>query len=216
MVRRSDHFFLFANRNRGIFLFMYCSKCGTENSEDSAFCKKCGKALENDDRLVVKLSEREDIDDEEIAIISIRPTLKFVRIGYVMAVILAFLVVAIIGILSRSWEIPIPAWVSVLIGLSFLLVPAYYHLRQKTVKYELTDSRVIIEDGLISKTTRNVPLGIIQNVTVSRSVLQRMLGFGDIEIENANEQDETILLDNIDSPQHYADKIMREMRKRHK
>ena len=55
------------------------------------------------------------------------------------------------------------------------------------VRYTLTDSKVEIDTGLIARTTRNIPLTKIQDVTVSASIPQRLLGFGDLLIDNASE-----------------------------
>jgi hypothetical protein len=39
-----------------------------------------------------------------------------------------------------------------------------------------------------------------------------MLGFGNIVIENANEEDDKIILHNINSPKKYADILLKQMR----
>jgi uncharacterized membrane protein YdbT with pleckstrin-like domain len=80
----------------------------------------------------------------------------------------------------------------------------------------LTDSKVEIDEGLMSKTTRNIPLRIIQDVTVSANFMQRMLGFGNIIIENANENDTKIVLKNINSPKEYASALLKQMRRLNK
>jgi nitrogen fixation protein len=45
-----------------------------------------------------------------------------------------------------------------------------------------------------------VPLCRIQDVTISSTIPQRLLGFGDIVIDNASEQGGKIVLKNINSP----------------
>ncbi|MCA1590869.1 MAG: PH domain-containing protein, partial [Acidobacteria bacterium] len=126
----------------------------------------------------------------------------------VLTVFGAFLLTALISMVSSG----IPLWVGVVVGLALLLVPLFYHLRQKLVKYRLTDTTVEIDRGLISRTTQNIPLRRIQDVTVSASVFQRLLGFGDIVIDNASETGNRIVLDNIDSPRKYADLLLKQMR----
>jgi uncharacterized membrane protein YdbT with pleckstrin-like domain len=80
----------------------------------------------------------------------------------------------------------------------------------------LTDSKVEINKGLISHTTRNLPLRSIQDVVIKATVPQRLLGFGDIVIENATEEDEEIILKNINSPKKYADILLKQMRRLNK
>jgi len=96
--------------------------------------------------------------------------------------------------------------------LLLLLIPAYFHLRQKLVKYTLTGTKIEIDSGLISRTTRNIPLTRIQDVTVSSTVGQRLLGFGSVVIDNASEDGGKIVLRNIDSPRKFADRLLHQIR----
>jgi uncharacterized membrane protein YdbT with pleckstrin-like domain/ribosomal protein L40E len=195
---------------------MYCNKCGANNSEEAVYCQKCGNPLESEEETRVlqktKPSKFTVENDEEAQIFSIRPTLMFVKMGYVAAIIGAFLLVALLAFFSSLLSSPISAVIVVIVGLSLLLIPAYFHLKNKLVKYTLTDSKIEVDKGLVSHTTRNVPLRTIQDVTVSATVTQRMLGFGNIVIENANEEDDKIILHNINSPKKYADILLKQMR----
>jgi membrane protein YdbS with pleckstrin-like domain len=148
-------------------------------------------------------------DDLEHVVFTVRPTLLFVRIGYGLAVIGAILLIILLAWLGA------PAWVSVLLALALLLLPAYYHLRRNMVRYTVTDSKMQIDTGLIARTTRNIPLSKIQDVTVSATISQRLMGFGDIIVDNASELGGNIVLQNINDPRHYADLLLRELRRWH-
>ena len=154
-----------------------------------------------------------EAEETEREIFSISPTLLFVKIGYGLAILGALLLVAVFSLFSQATGWNIPAWFSVVVGLSLLLIPAFYHLKRKLMRFTLTDSKIEIDDGLISKTTRNVPLRTIQDVTVSATVPQRMLGFGNLVIENAGENGGKIVLKNINSPKKYADVLLKQMRR---
>lgn len=148
-------------------------------------------------------------DDLERTVFTVRPTLIFIKLGYALAVIGA------IGLVFLLALIPVPAYISIPLALSLLLIPAYYHLRRNMVRYTLTDSKVEIDTGLIARTTRNIPLSKIQDITVSASIPQRILGFGDIIVDNASELGGTTVLHNISNPRHYADLLLRELRRWH-
>lgn len=200
---------------------MFCIKCGAENSDEALFCQKCGHKFEHIDEEVTQIARLssdkvDENDDHEKNIFSIHPTLMFVKIGYGLAVLGAFLLVALIAAIVPLFSSPISAIAVVILGVSLLLIPAYFHIKQKMVRYTLTDSKVEIDRGLINKTTRNVPLRIIQDVTVTANFPQRMLGLGDVEIENANESDEKIVLKNINSPKTHAKTLLNQMRKLNK
>lgn len=195
---------------------MFCIKCGANNSNEAVYCQKCGNLLEREEetRVVQKKSPSKFTieNDEETHIFAIRPTLLFVKVGYALAILGAFAFVALIALASTFLQSPVSAVIVVLLGLSLLLIPAYFHLQNKMIKYTLTDSKIEIDKGLVSNTTRNIPLRTIQDVTVSATAMQRMLGFGNIVIENANEVDDKITLRNINSPKKYADILLRQMR----
>jgi len=136
----------------------------------------------------------------------------FIKIGYAAAVLGAILLTILLNMI-RFVEIPL--YISLPLALSLLLIPAYKHLRRNMIRYTLTDSKIETDYGLIARTTRNIPLVKIQDVTVSASILQRLLGFGDVVVDNASELGGTTVLHNINNPRHYADLVLREMRDRH-
>ena len=145
----------------------------------------------------------------EAEIFSISPTLVFVKAGYVAAAVGALFLVAIVSVFLPT---VVSTGLAVLFGLMLFLIPAFYHFKQKLVRYTLTDSKLELDTGLVSRTTRNVPIRRIQDVTVSANVLQRLLGFGDIVIDNASDLGGKAVLKNINSPKHYAEVLLKQMR----
>jgi len=189
---------------------MFCIKCGTNNSVEAIYCQKCGNLLESEEETRVTRRENSPFsDDREQQIFSVSPTLLFVKIGYALAILGAFLVVAFFSILfpAVAW------WFSVPLGILLLLIPAFYHFRQKLLRYTLTDTTIEIDKGIVSRTTQNVPLRRVQDVTVSSTIMQRMFNFGDVLIDNASEDGGKIVLKNIDSPRKYADILLKQMRR---
>ena len=199
---------------------MFCNKCGAQNPDEAVYCHKCGFQFEAEDvthiRAMPKPLKQDrpepDAEETEKQIFSIRPTLMFVKVGYVVAVMCAFLLVAILSTIDSRFDLNVSPWFFVLAGLSLLLIPAFYHLKRNVVRYTLTDSKIEIDEGFISQKTRNVPLRTIQDVSVSSTIPQRMLGFGDLIIENASDTGGRIVLKNVNSPKKYADILLRQMR----
>jgi len=188
---------------------MFCTKCGAKNSDEAIYCQKCGTMLdaEEETRIARKpFAESEDDEPEERKVFSITPTLMFVKGGYVLAAIGALLLVAILAMFGISF------WIALPFALALFLIPAYYHLRQKMVRYTLTDSKIEMDEGFIFQKSRNVPLRSIQDVSVSSSITQRMLGFGNLVIDNASEDGGKVILKNINTPKKYADLLLRQMR----
>ena len=156
---------------RQITEHIFCTKCGAKNSLEANFCLKCGTLLEAEEQTRIarapKFAVEDSEEESEREIFSISPTLLFVKIGYGLAILGALLLAAIFSLFSQATGWYISPWVSVIVGLSLLLIPAFYHLKGKLMRFTLTDAKIEIDSGLISKTTRNVPLRTIQDVTVS-------------------------------------------------
>jgi uncharacterized membrane protein YdbT with pleckstrin-like domain len=188
---------------------MFCNKCGKQNADDAVYCNKCGQLLEPEDETrVVKRGLSASAADDEPAVFTIGPTLKFVKLGYALAILGGILLVALLSLFPV-----IPIWASVILALMLLLIPAYFHLNQRLVRYTLTDTRIEIDSGLVSRKTRNIPLNRIQDVTISSGIYQRLLNFGDLVIDNASEDGGKVVIKNIDSPRKYADMLLGQMRR---
>ncbi|MGO8792808.1 MAG: PH domain-containing protein [Terriglobia bacterium] len=137
----------------------------------------------------------------------IRPTMKFIYLGYVLTTVS---VVALVVVLMHvQWPRDIPAqlrpwipWLPVLL----MLWPLKRHLRNRLTKMTILDDRLRYETGLASKTTRTILISKVQDVTVHQHIGQRILGVGDLSIETAGESSRLTIFQ-IDRPQEIADHI---------
>ncbi len=194
---------------------MHCSNCGSYIAPGVRFCSSCGSPANDPEATRIARSQTgtalqgDKSDDLEHAIFTVRPTLLFVKLGYAAAVIGAIIAVILLA------RIDVPAVISIPLALALLLIPGYYHVKRNMIRYTVTDSKIEIDTGLIARTTRNIPLSKIQDVTVSASIPQRILGFGDVIVDNASEVGGTTVLRNINNPRHYADLVLRELRRWH-
>ena len=192
---------------------MTCSGCGAYVTPSVRFCSNCGAPTDNEATKIARLQARalefNSDTDLEHTVFTVRPTMIFIKAGYAAAVVGG---VALVFLLA---SIGVPASISIPLALALLLIPAFYHVRRNMVRYTVTDSKLQIDTGLIARTTRNIPLSKVQDVTVSASIPQRLLGFGDIIVDNASEFGGSTVMHNISSPRHYADLLLRELRRWH-
>jgi uncharacterized membrane protein YdbT with pleckstrin-like domain len=135
--------------------------------------------------------------------IIVRPTLKFVRAGYIAA-----LLVIAAGFVVQQQYMPEGPWWMPLVLCVFLIWAISRHIRRRTLKLTLTADKLRSETGMFSKSTRTIQLAKVQDVRVDQSFAQRLLGVGSIAIETAGEGSRLVLAD-IDQPQTLADEIMR-------
>ena len=190
---------------------MHCSNCGSYVAPGVRFCSNCGSAAADPEATRIARTQSGlpvgTEGDMQHTVFTVRPTLIFIKLGYVLAMLGAITIVFLLALVN------VPAYISIPIGLALLLIPAYYHIRRNMIRYSVTDSTLEIDTGLIGRTTRNIPLSKIQDVTVQATVFQRIMGFGDVIVDNASEVGGTTILHNIGNPRHYADLLLQQLRR---
>ncbi|HTA68927.1 MAG TPA: PH domain-containing protein [Bryobacteraceae bacterium] len=137
-----------------------------------------------------------------MADIVIRPSMKFIRAGYVIT-----LLVVVAGIVLTYHYLPTsyPNWLPAL-WLILFLWPIKRHIQRQAVKLTIAGDKLRYETGMASKSTRLIQLPKVQDVRVVQSFMQRMLGVGDISIETAGENSR-LMVHNLDQPQQLAEQI---------
>ena len=137
-----------------------------------------------------------------MADIVIRPSMKFIKAGYILTVA----VMAAAVILSYKY-IPAdqPRWLPWL-WLILIFWPVKRHIQRQSIMLTIAGEKLRYETGMASKSTRIIQLPKVQDVRVIQSLGQRMLGVGDISIETAGENSR-LLVQNLDRPQQLAEMI---------
>jgi uncharacterized membrane protein YdbT with pleckstrin-like domain len=82
------------------------------------------------------------------------------------------------------------AVVAVLLLMWWLMYPI---LRWRTTVYELTNKRMRLRDGIITRNGRDIPLSRITDVSFRKGLLDRLLGSGTLIVESAGEHGELAL-----------------------
>lgn len=131
----------------------------------------------------------------------IRPTLKFIKLGYV-AVLLLIGVAAWFGFFYQNPAMP---WIPAVAALLDLW-PITRHIRRQSTKLVVSGDKLRYEAGFLSKSTRTISLAKVQDVSVHQTLFQRMTGTGDLSIETAGESSR-LTVRSIDGPQKVADEI---------
>ncbi|HEX8843432.1 MAG TPA: PH domain-containing protein [Pyrinomonadaceae bacterium] len=213
---------------------MHCTNCGTYLAPGTRFCAGCGAPAVDPEATryagtqarpfappfqpptqptpppASNSARQERTSDEERQIFKTRPTFFFIKIGYGLAALGAIILIVLL-----AYYIAAPWWIALPLALAVLLIPAYYHVKRNMVQYTLTNHKLEIDEGFIARTTRNFPLRNIQDVTVSSTIAQRLLGYGNVVIDNASEFGGETVLRNIHNPRQYADMLLRELRRFH-
>ncbi|HEY9230725.1 MAG TPA: PH domain-containing protein, partial [Blastocatellia bacterium] len=164
---------------------MYCNQCGQALPPTSRFCNSCGAAVVANSNVNVApqsyapppaavhapatAARRDDLAPNESVIFVLRPTLIFVMVRYIVAILILLATAALMGLMHSAK----PDWFTG--GVSFVIIfvvgivafapPVYKHLLRRREVYTLTNHKLEMRYGLLSKTVRNIPLSKIQDVT---------------------------------------------------
>ncbi len=117
----------------------------------------------------------------EEVILDVRPHWWYLA-GPVVISVLVLAGAATAGILRAAAALD---WIVVaVLAVSLLWLVARY-LRWSTTRLLVTTTRLIHRRGLVSRTGREIPLEQLSDVSYRQSVIQRVLGAGDLRLESA-------------------------------
>jgi membrane protein YdbS with pleckstrin-like domain len=80
-------------------------------------------------------------------------------------------------------------------------------LSWRCTTYTLTDRRVLVGRGVLSRHTESIALDRVQDTAVRQSLLARLVGYGDVEIESAG-RDGVAVLARIHDPQGFSNDLL--------
>jgi uncharacterized membrane protein YdbT with pleckstrin-like domain len=80
------------------------------------------------------------------------------------------------------------------VGLGLVAVLSFWPwLRWRTTHYVFTNERVILREGILARSGRDIPLGRVNDVSFQHGLVDRMLGCGTLTIESAGERGQVVL-----------------------
>lgn len=101
-------------------------------------------------------------------------------------------VLALFLIKEKSALRDIAVWTTVVLLVAAACNFGYRELYRRRDIWAVTNLRVIDEKGVFNRYTKESPLGKINNLSYRQSVLGRVLGYGEVEIQTAAEDGATI------------------------
>lgn len=177
---------------------MRCPQCGFDALAQSAFCSRCGARLIQPKPAAVR----------EYALALIRRSYwHYAQVFVIGGVMLAIGVTIIFGNPKNG----LAGLVLMLVGLLILgIVP----LANRAVTWSVTSDRLIEKRGLLATTRREVELSDIRSIEISRRLMQRVVGLGDVIIASAASADYLIRMADVRDPDAVAETIRKARLKR--
>ncbi len=132
----------------------------------------------------------------------------FWLIGQIWLPLLALLAIIVLIIFSGSiagrennmW------WQLLIVAIIPLIIIAIEYIRWRNHIYVVTNRRVITLSGVVNKSTYDIALEKINDISTSQSLLGRMFNFGDVTLESGNDQ--PVLMHGIASPLEFKKSLL--------
>jgi uncharacterized membrane protein YdbT with pleckstrin-like domain len=109
---------------------------------------------------------------------------------YIKGLLIGIVVGVIVGVITRATGKSVNVGLVVVAVIAVLLVVmaiAFFRLIRTT--YSITSQRLTINKGLLSRDLHETRIDRVQNVNYRQSLLERMLGIGDVDFDTAGGDD---------------------------
>jgi len=105
---------------------------------------------------------------------------------YIRGLVVAIIAGVIAGLVTRATGRSVNvAWVTAAVLIVFLVMLAWGFVRRVATTYTITNRRLTIRSGLLSRELHECRLERVQNVNTRQRMLERMLGIGTVDFDTA-------------------------------
>lgn len=108
------------------------------------------------------------------------------------------LVAIVLGVIANLIEGGATAFVVILVVLAITLLAGF--LKRWATTYTITDRRLNIKRGIVSREVQETRLERVQNVNYNQSVYQRLMQIGDVDFDTAASDDYTFIFAGVADP----------------
>jgi uncharacterized membrane protein YdbT with pleckstrin-like domain len=140
------------------------------------------------------MAHDDSLAEGEYAVLRLHPHWKtVVRPVLLLAVIVAAVVAALAYLPRATDQAQVRLGIAVAaaaLAIAFCAVP---FLRWRTTTYELTNHRLRLRSGILSRTGRDFPLARVSDVSFTQRLSDRVLGCGTLVVESAGEHGQLVL-----------------------
>jgi uncharacterized membrane protein YdbT with pleckstrin-like domain len=126
-------------------------------------------------------------------------------------IVAAIVLLVVLALLPLAGELRLFLMLGVV--LAGILIINLYYWGWRAHEYVLTDQRVIINEGIVSKFSRSIAIDRIQDLTTFQGLWGRTWGFGDIELESAGREGAE-MLSTVPRPQQLRNAIFAQIEAR--
>ena len=135
-----------------------------------------------------------DLSEGEHSVLFLHPHWKTVLMPFLLLVLVVVVAAVLVVVISHN---TLQADERIAVGVIALIVAVIWtgipFLRWRTTTYELTNRRLRLRRGIVSRTGRDFPLIRISDVSFSHGPIDRLLRCGKLIVESAGEHGQLVL-----------------------
>jgi uncharacterized membrane protein YdbT with pleckstrin-like domain len=147
-----------------------------------------------------------DLHPGEHIVFEGRPIWRSILSFYITGFIGAALIGVVVA-LAASTALGVAVWLAL-----FALVVLVGFVRRISTRYTITNQRLRIQRGLLSKHVQQTRIERVQNVNTSQSVVERVLRVGTVDFDTAGTDDSDFTFVGVGSPHRVVEAVDRAQR----
>jgi uncharacterized membrane protein YdbT with pleckstrin-like domain len=129
---------------------------------------------------------------------------------FVKPVALVAAAVALLFVVAANVDHDVPTYAALLVVLYAVVRLVVAYLRWATTNFVVTTDRIVHRSGVLAKSGREIPLERLNDIAVSQSLFERLVGAGDLLVESGGERGQSHFTD-VRSPFTVQNTIYREL-----
>jgi uncharacterized membrane protein YdbT with pleckstrin-like domain len=147
-----------------------------------------------------------DLHPGEEIVFEGRPVWRAILSFYITGLIGAIVVGVIVGLIASA-TLGVVVWLVL-----FALVVLVGFVRRVSTRYTITNQRLRIERGLLSKHIQQTRIERVQNVNTSQTFVSRILRVGTVDFDTAGTDDSDFTFTGVGSPHRVVEAVDRAQR----
>ncbi len=190
-----------------------CPDCGRDVSTLAPVCPHCGRPSPAGTSVPPAQGIAQAAKEETLWRGTPSPTLLIGKIATLVLILVAIPAIAIFFSLTvtdelKEGNIKTAGWVIAgILGAAQLVVLIVAWMKLRTTMYSITNQRVIIEQGILSKTVNEIDLRYVDDSQFFQGLGDRVLGIGNVTLISSDKSSPTYMLRSVRDPRSVREMI---------